>query len=199
MVECKLGQSQDSCLTHEQVETARAIHEGAHDSKGDKFVISGPLPGSELAWSGVYIPLSASGRTLSPEIATGTLKYLVYSENPPTDCTLSDLKFTPESFSAATKLNNLYDSPDPDLRTFAKSGGKLILWHGLADPHISPLNTVAYYNAMNRVMGESKVKDFAGLYLFPGGYHCSGGEGPFSFDVISAIMAWVEKESRLML
>ncbi len=63
----------------------------------------------------------------------------------------------------------------------------------MADPHISPLNTVSYYNAMNKVMGESKVKDFSRLYLFPGGYHCGGGEGPFNVDLMSAIMAWVEK------
>ncbi len=192
VVECKPGQSKDSCLTHEQVETARAIYAGAHDSKGNKFVISGPLPGSELAWAGVYIPASAEGRTMSPTISAGTLKYLAYNENPPASYTLNDLQFTLESFVATTKLHNLYDSTDPDLSSFAKNGGKLILWHGLADPHISPLNTVAYYDAMNQVMGQSKVKDFARLYLFPGGYHCGGGEGPFDVDLMSAIMAWVE-------
>ena len=193
VVECKPGQSQDGCLTHEQVETARAIYEGAHDDKGNKMVISGPLPESELAWAGVYIPSSGNGRTMSPTIAAGTLKYLAYNENPPASYTLSDLRFTPESFDATTKLHNLYDSTDPDLGPFAEGGGKLILWHGLADPHISPLNTVAYYNAMSHVMGESKVKGFARLYLFPGGYHCGGGEGPFNFELISAIMTWVEK------
>jgi hypothetical protein len=192
VVECKPGESPDSCLTHEQVETARAIYAGAHDSKGDKFVISGPLPGSELAWAGVYIPASAEGRTMSPTISAGTLKYLAYNENPPSSYTLNDLRFTPDSFDATTKLHNLYDSTDPDLSPFAKNGGKLILWHGLADPHISPLNTVAYYNAMNQVMGQAKVKDFARLYLFPGGYHCGGGEGPFDVDLMSAIMTWVE-------
>lgn len=193
-VECKPGQSKDSCLSHEQVETARAIYAGANDGKGNKLVISGPLPGSELAWGGVYIPASAEGgRTMSPGISAGTLKYLAYEKNPPSSYVLSDLAFTPESFTATTKLHSLYDATDPDLGPFAKRGGKLILWHGMADPHISPLNTVSYYNAMNQVMGESKVKDFSRMYLFPGGYHCGGGEGPFSVDLMSAIMAWVEK------
>jgi hypothetical protein len=48
---------------------------------------------------------------------------------------------------------------------------------------------------MNQVMGERSVQQFARLYLFPGGYHCGGGEGPFNFDLMSAIMAWVEKGS----
>ncbi len=103
VVECKPGQSKDSCLTHEQVETAIAIYAGAHDDKGNKMVISGPLPGSELAWGGVYIPASAEGgRTMSPGISAGTLKYLAYEKNPPSSYVLSDLQFTPESFAATT-------------------------------------------------------------------------------------------------
>lgn len=193
VVECKAGQSSDSCLTHEQVETARAIYVGAHSSKGEKLVISGPLLGSELAWGGVYVPTGADGRAMSPMISAGTLKYLAYNENPPASYTLKDLQFTRESFDGTTKLHNLYDATDPDLGAFASAGGKLILWHGMADPHISPLNTVAYYNAMNHVMGEAKVQGFARMYLFPGGYHCGGGEGPFNVDLMSSIMSWVEK------
>ena len=130
---------------------------------------------------------------MSPMISTGTLKYLVYQKNPPADYTLGDLQFTPQSFTAATELHGLYDATDPDLSTFAKAGGRLILWHGLADPHISPLNSIAYYIAMNRVMGDAEVRKFARLYLFPGGYHCGGGEGPFNVDLLSAIMAWAER------
>lgn len=193
VVECKAEANENHCLTHAQVETARAIYQGAHDDRGNKFVLSGPLPGSELAWAGVYVPNPGSDRMMSAMIATGSLRNLVYESNPPAGYTLNDLKFTPDSFWATTKLHGLYDATDPDLLPFAKSGGKLILWHGLADPHISPLNTIAYYAAMNKVMGRKAVRQFARLYLFPGGYHCGGGEGPFNFDVMSALMAWVER------
>ena len=192
-VECKPGQDEKTCLTHAQVETARDIYAGAHDSEGNKLVLSGPLPGSELAWQGVYIPSVGSTRTLSPMISTGTLKYLAYQKNPPASFTLSDLKFSREAFTATTQLHALYDATDPDLSRFAKRGGKLILWHGLADPHISPLNTIAYYTAMNEVMGETETQKLVRLYLFPGGYHCGEGGGPFHFDLMSAIMAWVER------
>jgi tannase/feruloyl esterase len=57
-------------------------------------------------------------------------------------------EFTRESFVATTQLHALYDATDPDLSIFARNGGKLILWHGLADPHISPLNSIAYYTAI---------------------------------------------------
>jgi hypothetical protein len=193
-IECK-GGATEACLTHAQVETARAIYAGAHDDKGNKMVLSGPLPGSELAWAGVYIPNTAEDHTLSPQISSGMLKYLAYDKNPASGYTLKNLQFTPSSFTATTQLHALYDATDPDLSPFAKAGGKLILWHGLADPHISPLNTIAYYTAMNGIMGEKAVQQFSRLYLFPGGYHCGGGEGPFNLDLMSAIMAWVETGS----
>jgi Tannase and feruloyl esterase len=193
VVECKPGQDEKTCLTQPQVQAARDIYAGAHDSQGNKLVLSGPLPGSELAWQGVYIPTAGNDHTTSPMISSGTLKYLAYEKNPPSDYRLEDLRFTPNSFTATTQLHALYDATDPDLSAFAKRGGKLILWHGWADPHISPLNTIAYYTAMNDVMGETEVQKFARLYLFPGGYHCGGGEGPFHFDLMSAVMAWVER------
>ena len=37
------------------------------------------------------------------------------------------------------------------------------------------------------------MQRFARLYLFPGGYHCGDAEGPFCFDMMSAIMASVEQ------
>jgi Tannase and feruloyl esterase len=193
VVACKPGQDTASCLTPAQVKVARDIYAGAHDSNGDKLVLSGPLPGSELAWAGVYIPAPGSDRTMSLMISTGTLKYLAYEKNPPADYSLADLKFNRSSFIETTKLHALYDSTDPDLSPFALAGGKLILWHGLADPHISPLNTIAYYTAVQQTMAEAAADKFLRLYLFPGGYHCAGGEGPFTVDLLSAIMAWVER------
>jgi feruloyl esterase len=193
VTECKSGQNPAFCLTVAQVKVARDLYAGANDGQGNKLVLSGPLPGSELAWEGVYIPGPGQDRVMSPMISTGTLKYLAYDKNPPAAYTLADLKFDPATFAETTKLHYLYDATDPDLTPFAAAGGKLILWHGLADPHISPLNTIAYFTAMEQVMGKPAVDQFARLYLFPGGYHCGGGEGPFSFGLMRAIMAWVER------
>ena len=192
VTQCKPGQDPTSCLTPAQVKVVRNLYAGAHASDGAKLVIGGPLPGSELAWAGVYVPQPGQDRVMSEMISTGTLKYLAYEVNPPESYTLADLKFDRASFAATTKLHALYDATDPDLSVFASAGGKLILWHGLADPHISPLNTIAYYTAMEKAMGKTAADKFVRLYLFPGGYHCGGGEGPFNVDLLSPIMAWVE-------
>jgi feruloyl esterase len=191
-IQCRAGQQAATCLTAEQVHVAEEIYLGAHDAAGHHLVISGPLPGSELNWAGVYVPPPGQDSAMSGMISEGTIKYLAYDPNPAPSFRLADFKFDAANFAATTRLHGLYDATDPDLSAFAMTGGKLILWHGLADPHISPLNTIAYYGAMQRVLGGDQVNEFARLFLFPGGAHCGGGEGPFDMDLMSAIMAWVE-------
>jgi len=51
-------------------------------------------------------------------------------------------------------------------------GGQLILWHGLADPRISPLNTIAYYTAMTQMTGEPSVQQFSLTLSLPRWIHC---------------------------
>ncbi|MFN7996915.1 MAG: tannase/feruloyl esterase family alpha/beta hydrolase [Bryobacteraceae bacterium] len=194
-IACRPGTDASTCLTTEQARVAREIYAGAHDAQGNKLTISGPMAGSEPGWAGVLLPNRGQDGYMGVGISTGTLKYLVYAQNPPGGFTLRDFRFDRASFDAATKLHSLYDATDPDLRPFAAKGGKLILWHGWADPHISPLNTVAYYAAMQRVMGADAVSKFSRLYLFPGGFHCGGGEGPFDFDALTPLMAWTERGS----
>ena len=40
------------------------------------------------------------------------------------------------------------DANDPDCKPFISRGGKLLLYHGWADPLIAPRNTVNYYQAV---------------------------------------------------
>lgn len=62
----------------------------------------------------------------------------------------------------------------------------------MADPHISPANTVAYQKALLREMGEENVNQFERLYLLPGVAHCGGGQGPSKIDLLGTMVAWVE-------
>ena len=166
-MECKPGQGPASCLTPAQVHAAYEIYKGAHDAEGGKLVISGPLPGSKLGWAGVSVPFPDQKQAFSTIISTGTLQNLAYESNPPAGYTLVNLKFDHATFNAIAQLHGLYDASDPDLGPFAAAGGKLILWHGLADPHISPLNTIAYYTAMQKLMGADAVIASLGSICFP--------------------------------
>jgi hypothetical protein len=195
-VQCKPGQDPAACLSPEQVEVARQVYRGAHDAAGRKLTISGPQVGSELGWPGVQVPRAVGGQDIgSRNFATEVVCGLAQDNPIPGSCSLNDLGFDSASFEKLKAMHAVYDATDPDLSKFSGAGGKLILWHGWADQHISPLNSIAYYRAMRDVMGKDAVKTFARLYLFPGGSHCRGGEGPFNVDLLSAIMSWVETGS----
>ena len=67
---------------------------------------------------------------------------------------------------------------DPDLRPFAKAGGRLIVYHGWADPGISALGTLHYVEAATTMAGGQAAADaFLRTYFVPGMHHCSGGPG----------------------
>jgi hypothetical protein len=57
--------------------------------------------------------------------------------------------FTAATLEGLMPMHGLYDATDPDLSAFARRGGKLLMWHGWSDPDISPLNSVAYAQAVS--------------------------------------------------
>lgn len=191
VVQCKAGQNASQCLTAAEVEVARRIYAGAQDSQGRKLVIGGPMPGSELAWGGVYVPNGPGQPIFSGIIAEGSIKNLYYPQPLAKDWSLKDLKFD-EATLDSFKYRAIYDATNPDLAKFNKAGGRLLMWHGWSDPHISPLNSIAYYTAVQKQLGADQVAGFARLFLFPGMYHCGGGDGLFKFDVLTPLMSWVE-------
>ncbi len=189
---CKPGQDAATCLTPAQASAAKEIYRGAHSASGEQFVISGPQYGSELAWEGVFVPRGSGTQTISAGMALGTMRYMAYPNPLATSWTLNDFQFDAATFDAVKPRHRIYDATDPNLSRFEAAGGKLLIWHGWSDPHISPLNSIAYMDAMRKTMGATKVAGFSRLFLFPGGYHCNGGEGPFDFQLTNILMNWVE-------
>lgn len=85
---------------------------------------------------------------------------------------------------------------DPDVRAFKDAGGKLILSHSSADNSVPMITTVKYYKSLIEQFGsEETVKQFARLYLTPGGGHAlkiSTGETLVLSDSFAALMKWCE-------
>ncbi|MEK1943179.1 MAG: tannase/feruloyl esterase family alpha/beta hydrolase [Pseudomonas sp.] len=190
---CADGQAAAGCFSTAEVAAAQRLYDGPRDSKtGARLTVGGPQPGSELAWAGVFVPASAEQPVMSQMIALQALRGVLFEHNPASSFSLADLTFTTSTFERLRTLHPLYDATNPDLSAFEAAGGKLILWHGWADPHISPLNTIAYHQALQTQMGESRSQGFERLYLLPGVYHCSGGEGPSQLDLLTPMLAWVE-------
>ncbi len=85
------------------------------------------------------------------------------------------------------------DANDPDIKPFISRGGKLLMYHGWADPLIAPRNTVEYYQAVLAKLDSVKnVRESVKLFMVPGMLHCGGGDGPDTFDTLSALEQWRE-------
>lgn len=188
---CKDGQSTE-CLTADEAAVVAAVYDGPHDKGTGAALTPGQqLPGSELNWQGVFVPDSHDQVPFSAIIVDPVLRYLAFQPARP-EMTLNDLEFTTATLNDLRARHPLFDATSPDLSAFEAAGGKLILWHGLADPHIAPANTVTLHDAMLDSLGAETVAGFERLYLLPGVSHCSGGEGPSNLDLLTPMMAWVE-------
>ena len=82
--------------------------------------------------------------------------------------------------------------PASDLGALKRHGGKLMVYHGVADGVFSALDTAAWYQGLQQAHA-NMAADFARLYLVPGMNHCRGGPATDQFDMLPALVAWVEQ------
>lgn len=181
-IECK-GEDLPNCLKPAQVAAVQAIMVSPKDPKTGKEIFPTYEPGSELGWN------LLAGKEANP-VATDSFTYVVY-ENPNWDW--HKMNLDTDVAAVEKKYGNLIDATNPDMHAFFSHNGKLILYHGWADPAITPLNTVNYYKSVVKNLGgESKASNDVRLFMVPGMGHCAGGEGPNNFDKMTAIQDWVE-------
>jgi feruloyl esterase len=82
-----------------------------------------------------------------------------------------------------------------NLSSFSGHGGKLLFYHGVSDPWFSALDTIGYYEQLAAASGGlDATRDWSRLFLVPGMGHCGGGSALDQFDLLSAIVDWVEND-----
>ena len=74
-----------------------------------------------------------------------------------------------------------------DLDRFNDRGGKIITWHGLADPIIPPQGTMFYYQKV--LARDPSAADFYRQFYSPGVGHCSGGTGVLPINALDQLRA----------
>ena len=88
------------------------------------------------------------------------------------------------------------DASAVDLSAFAAAKGKLIIYQGLADPLVSPLRTIRYYEVLAKSMGGIvKTQGTVRLFAVPGMDHCAGGEGAHRINFLSVLENWAAGRS----
>ncbi len=180
--------SQANCLTDRQISVAHKIYEGPQNSDGTLLTIGGPPPGSELRWAS---RLEAAGEEGKVYWGTDFVRFMAFMEDPGPTYGAYDFDYDVDPPRLAM-MEVLYSASNHDLRAFKKSGGKLIMYHGLQDS-IPPEGLIDYYETAERVIGSpSAMRDFARMFFIPGMNHCYGGPGADTVDYLSAIIDWVE-------
>ena len=171
-----------SCLTAAQADSARKIYKGPTDAQGN-VLFPGLEPGSELGWR----TLSGGDRPMS--LAEEVYSYLVF-DNP--DWDYKTFEPARDMAIASARIGEEMDSIDADLSPFFDRGGKLVMYHGWADPGIAPRNSVNYYQDVVAELGENETAKSMKLFMVPGMGHCAGGDGTSTFDLMSVARKWTE-------
>ena len=85
------------------------------------------------------------------------------------------------------------DAVDPDLKPFFARGGKLLMYHGWADPQTPPLNSVDYYTRVRTTVGDKDAPiDRCGSSWFPAWATARAATAPIVRQG-RALSAWVER------
>ena len=168
------------CFSDPQIAALRRIHMGPRNAAGRQLA-GGYLPsGSEagdpapqLGWEG-FLLRGKTGKPAGEGLADGMLGALI--QKPFATPASFDWERGPALLRSAARE---IDAP-PNLSRFFARGGKLVIWHGLADGAIPPEITLSYHDAMLRSSG-ARASASTRLFMIPGMQHCFGGLGPDNF------------------
>ena len=179
-------------LTEEQRKAIEAIYLGARNDKGAIYPGFAPVaecdPGQWIAWLTGPVPGFAKDHVPDLTFAFGTqiFKYLIFNQPDWNYATYDFSNFEQDGRLAASFLN----ATNPDLAAFKARNGKLLLWHGWADPALPAQGTVDYYHQV--LAQDAQAADYCRLFMVPGCLHCGGGPGAGDVDWLSVIVDWVE-------
>ena len=94
---------------------------------------------------------------------------------------------------ATTNVGPYLDLRSPELDLVRGRGGKILMWHGLADPDMPwPQNGYYYDTVIDHYGGVENVTPWFRFFTAPGVNHCGGGIGPQPQGLFDALTNWVE-------
>ncbi len=188
---CPIDPAALTGLTDAQQRVIRAIYSETA-ANGRSIYPAQPVggEGQRGGWPGWIVGTQPApvpqGPSLRFAFGTQFFKYFVFGD-PEWDYTHYDVGRARTDAKIAAGLLN---ATNPDLDAFKSKGRKLIVWHGWADPALTPLATVKYHEQVHA--RDPGAADYFRTFMLPGVLHCAGGAGPDSVNWTAAISEWVE-------
>jgi feruloyl esterase len=139
-----------------------------------------------------YSAPSAAAAGYAPFLGVGHMQNVV----------LNDATWDPSTFEIETYLPTIgqviealgFNASVQGLTDFMSEGKKVMVWHGSADALLSENDTVRKWHEVREAAGDAVADDNSRLYVVPGVDHCGGGAGADTFDLLPAMIDWVEKD-----
>jgi feruloyl esterase len=206
-LQCVGGQIPPACLTADQVTTMQKYYGGTIDPVNGQVINPGGARGSE---TDNIQALGLAFQERLPEPAFDGLFYWVFGPSfgyPASAVNFANFDFHHDIGKVDDQLAAVLNATSTDLSEFREHGGKLLMYHGWADPLIPPQSSINYFNALvangrggfqqASFGGDGnpqlqRTQSYARLFMVPGMYHCSGGPGPNVFDALTPLVSWVE-------
>jgi feruloyl esterase len=207
-LQCTGGNVPPACLSADQVTTMQKYYAGAVDPVTGQLIVPGPARGSE---TDNVLALGLALNEQLPEPYFDGLFYWVFGQSfgfPGSAHNYANFDFHHDVDTVDDQLEAVLSADSTDLSAFREHGGKLIMYHGWADPLIPSQNSINYYDALaghgrdgfrqasfgtGRNATLRSTQSYARLFMAPGMYHCSGGPGPNTFDALTPLVTWVER------
>jgi feruloyl esterase len=148
-LQCKAGQDPSTCLTTSQLDAVQAIYKGASNPRTHQQIWPGFTAGSETFWRQVLVgnlnmPGGSSASFFKDGVFNGQSDFNYLNINFDSDVDLTNNK----PAGSGETWEDALDANDPYLGDFKRRGGKLLMYHGFADPFVTPLGSLDYYTAM---------------------------------------------------
>ena len=207
---CTGGKVPPACLAAEQVTTMQNYYAGTIDPVTRQVINPGSERGNE---TDDVTALGIAFAERLPEPPFDGLFYWVFGPSfgyPTSAVNFANFDFNRDVDKVDDKLAAVLNATSTDLSDFRKHGGKLLMYHGWADPLIPSPSSINYFNALVGDEGHgggfqqasyggggnqalARTQSYARLFMVPGMHHCSGGPGPNTFDALTPLVNWVEQ------
>ncbi len=194
------GARDGSCLSAAQKTAIAPIFSGAVTSTGaavyNSFPFDAGLASPGIAFWEFTAPLVLDSGAVGlifkvpPEAAAG-FNGPAFTLGANIDTLVAQVNATNATYTESAM--SFMTPPNPtNLAALKNRGAKIMVYHGVSDPIFSVNDSESWYQGLRTANG-GDAANFARFYRVPGMGHCSGGPATDQFDMLSALVNWVEK------